>query len=387
MSERMSKGEIVLKELHVDKNVRQVVVIAVSICTVVMAVGASFLGYSVYKWRTSLFFGLVPEGISMSSSTEGWVVGMRERFILSRPSDVGAPAEMAQSSSDESTVALHLHNGLWSRVRVPVAMFGVFTVSADDAWASSPLHGLYHWDGKTWSKVPGTETIGGISSGWGGISMLSPSDGWAVSWGRIWHYTLGEWIDARNLLAEDSRDATLFSISMVSANDGWAVGLRGVILHYDGKLWKKVESPVSARDPHQAVDLKAVSMVSADEGWAIGTWDLGGHERSVILHYVGGKWTITYDNLDASLKTVAMVSPTEGWAAGTMTRSVTVGNVTTLNVGGTMLHYHDGRWTSARVPGNEDIIELSMGSPDDGWALTYDGLLHYHDGVWEQFSQ
>lgn len=93
MSERMSKGESVLKELNVDKNVRKVVVIAVSICTVVVAVGASFLGYSVYKWRTSLFFGLVPEGISMSSPTEGWVVGMREHFFFGKSS--GDPKDPA----------------------------------------------------------------------------------------------------------------------------------------------------------------------------------------------------------------------------------------------------------------------------------------------------
>lgn len=249
---------------------------ALIVCMVV-AVSASFLGYSVYKWRTSLFFGLVPEGISISSPMEGWVVGQREHFTLSRPSEASALATMEQQESDESTVALHLHNGHWSRVPVPTGLWDVSTVSENDAWASSLMDGLYHWDGATWSKATGTEAMGAISSGWGGISMLSATDGWAVSWGQIWHYTDGRWIDARNLIADGTGDFQLFGLTMVSANDGWAVGLWGVIMHYDGKVWKRVESPVASRNPHQAVSLTTVSMVSSDEGWAVGTWDTGGY--------------------------------------------------------------------------------------------------------------
>ncbi len=370
-------------------NMRKYVVIAVIVSMVVAVVGASFLGYSVYKWRTSLFFGFVPEGISISSPTEGWVVGQRERFILSRPSDTSARAEMGQQSSDESTVALHLHNGLWSRVPVPTGFWSVATVSADDAWASSLGEGLYHWDGTTWSKVPGTGAMGGISSGWGGISMLSATDGWAVSWGRIWHFTDGQWIDARNLVADGTGDIPLFAISMVSANDGWGVGFMGAIMHYDGKMWKEVESPVSERDPRQAVDLNTVVMVSSDEGWAVGTCSGCGGGRSFILHYASGRWTVTDGDMDADLKTLAMVSPNEGWAATPrIGRTVTVGNVyTAVNEGAKVLHYHDGHWTVERVPGDAAIEQLSMDSPSDGWALTYSGLLHYHAGVWEQFSQ
>lgn len=359
---------LLLKEL----NMRKYVVVAVIACTLV-AVCASFLGYTVYKWRTSLFFGLVPEGISMSSPTEGWVVGMRERFILSRPSDTSAHAAMEQQSSDESTMALHLHNGRWSRVPVPVGLWDVFTVSENDAWASSAGDGLYHWDGTTWSKEPGTEAMGNMMSGWGGISMLSATEGWAVKWGYIWHYSDGRWIDARNRIADGTGDIQLFGLTMVSANDGWAVGLGGVIMRYDGKVWKKVESPVASRYPHQAVGLTAVSMVSSDEGWSVGTSNLDGRVKSVILHYVGGRWTLTDDDMDADLKTLAMVSPSEGWAA----------TVTT----GAVLHYHDGHWTVAHVPGDSAIQHLSMDSPEDGWALTFNGLLRYHDGVWEQYSQ
>lgn len=367
---------------------RKRVMVAVIVWTIV-AVCASFLGYSVYKWRTSLFFGLVPEGISISSPTEGWVVGLREHFTLSRPSDTSAPVAMRQQGNDESTVALHLHDGHWSRVPVPIGFWGVFTVSENDAWASSAGDGLYHWDGATWSKVPGTKAMSNMRSGWSGISMLSATDGWAVDWGQIWHYTDGHWIDARNLIADGTGDFQLFGLTMVSANDGWAVGLRGVIMHYDGNVWKRVESPVAARDPHQAVNLTAVSMVSSDEGWAVGTWDMDGHVRSVILHYVGGRWTITDDNVNADLKTLAMVSPSEGWASSPISgQSMIVGNVTTGVSGlAAVLHYHAGRWTVVNIPGNEAIDQISMVSPEEGWGLTFSALLHYHDGVWDEFSQ
>lgn len=294
---------------------------------------------------------------------------------------------MMQSSSDESTVALHLHNGLWSRVPVPTALWNVFTVSADDAWASSSFDGLYHWDGTRWNKAPGTEAIDGLGSGSVGIYMLSATEGWAVSGKHLLHFTHGHWIDVSNLIPNDIGDVLLHSLSMASADDGWAVGSNG-ILHYDGKVWKRVESPLTPNQ-QEWVDLTGVAMVSHDEGWAVGRWYGEMESKSVILHYVGGRWTLTDGNVDGDLKTLAMVSPDEGWAATPrIARPVTVGNVyTAVNEGAKVFHYKSGHWVVERVPGEAAIEQISMDSPDDGWALTYGGLLHYHGGVWEQFSQ
>lgn len=366
-------------------NMRTCVVIVVIVSMVVVMVGASFLGCSVYRWRTSLFFDFVPEGISMISPTEGWVVGQQEHLILFRPLDRSARAAVGQRSGDGRTVALHLHNGRWSRVPVPTELFDVFTVSGHDAWASSLGYGLYHWNGSKWSKAPGTEAIESDS-----LFMLSATDGWAVG-KQFWHFTEGHWIDASDLIPNDIGNAGPFRLSMLSADDGWAVGEQGVILHYDGKLWKQVESPLVSDVPNQWASLNSISMVSPDEGWAAGEKyvGVGAKSASVILHYMDGKWTVARGNDGESVGALTMVSPSEGWAAiPAKWHVVTIGNFGTSFGGETeMLHYHDGHWTVVGFPGGEDIREISMGSPGDGWALTFSGLLHYHDGVWEQFSR
>ncbi len=372
-----------VKELNMRLNMRKYVVIAVIVSTVVVMVGGSILGYSVYKWRTSLFFDFVPEGISMISPTEGWVVGKHEHLILSRPLDRSARAAVGQQSGDGRTVALHLHNGRWSRVPVPTELWHVFTVSADDAWASSLGDGLYHWNGSTWSKAPGAEAIEPDS-----LFMLSATDGWAVQGRLFWHFTGGRWIDASNLLPNDMGNVGSFCLSMLSADDGWAAGERGVILHYDGKVWKQVESPLVSDDPNQWANLTSISMVSPDEGWAAGEKSVGSKSASVILHYRDGKWAVARENAGDSVRALTMVLPGEGWAAiPAKSQVVWIGNFGTAFRGKTeILHYHDGHWTAVGVPGDEDIEEISMGSPSDGWALTSIGLLHYHAGVWEQFA-
>lgn len=363
---------------------RKYVMIAVIVCTL-LAVSASFLAYGVYKLGSSLFSSYIPEGISMSSPTEGWVVGERVHLILSRPSDTSARAAMRQQSSGKSTVALHLHDGHWSRVPVPIGLTAVFTVSAHDAWASSAGDGLYHWDGETWSKAPGTEAIDSDS-----LFMLSATEGWAVG-KQFWHFTDGHWIDASDLIPNDIGNAGPFRLSMLSADDGWAAGETGVILHYDGKLWKQVETPLVSDVPNQWASLNSISMVSPDEGWAAGEKyvGVGAKSSSVILHYLDGKWSVAREGDGESVEALTMVSPSEGWAA-ILTKSPVViigNNGTASRVNNEILHYHDGQWTAAGVPGDEDIKEISMGSPDDGWALTYiSGFLHYHDGVWKAVS-
>jgi hypothetical protein len=152
-------------------------------------------------------------------------------------------------------------------------------------------------------------------------------------------------------------------------------------------------------------------MVSATEGWAVGSVSVNtdsatptpyistyGGDTSIILHYTGGTWRIAYTrptrtNTYVDLNTLAMVSPSEGWAAGQEEDDIPAGNsggmtgnvfdaVTTSYV----LHDVDGHWTKIEVP-DHGIDSLSMGSPDDGWAIAGNGLIHYHRGVWTEELQ
>jgi hypothetical protein len=116
----------------------------------------------------------VPSSVFMLSPTEGWVVG--------------SPGLDAPSS--DTGIALHLHNGKWSRITIPTLGFDrVFALSPSDVWALDSSTGFYHYDGSSWQLAPDNiarnpyEDLG-ISD----LHMLSPTEGWAVG-ARIWHYT------------------------------------------------------------------------------------------------------------------------------------------------------------------------------------------------------
>ena len=111
-------------------------------------------------------------------------------------------------------------------------------VSPTDGWAVGGSNQLLHWDGLAWNPVQG-----GFDWSYD-VEMLSATDGWIV--GGEWDpYYVGDPIIARWNGSTWSRLAnipgsTLRSVSMVSPSDGWAVGHGGTILHWDGVTWTQV---------------------------------------------------------------------------------------------------------------------------------------------------
>ncbi|HEY7358776.1 MAG TPA: zf-HC2 domain-containing protein, partial [Ktedonobacterales bacterium] len=175
------------------------------------------------------------------------------------------------------------------------------------------------------------------------ISMVSPTEGWAVGFATpadkpnaptavLMHYARGVWTRVQTAIHE-----RVSSVSMVSATDGWAVGEDGLVLHFDGKTWKQTASIASP--------LERVQMVSATDGWAIGTG---------IWHYNGHNWTA--QPLPASLNLgigpqqnnlyllgLSMLSASDGWAVGYLTYPSTE-IYPTIPPGGVILHYTGGHW-------------------------------------------
>jgi hypothetical protein len=127
-------------------------------------------------------------------------------------------------------------------------------------------------------------------------------------------------------------------------------------------------------------------MVSATDGWAVG------HAlyQAVILHYQGGQWQLADNPLTPTdtappstptdipptpgdtLTAMGMVSPDEGWALG-------YEGTTSL-----ILHYtRQGGWASVATPLRITFHSLSMTSASDGWAVgDRDEFVHYEDGAW-----
>jgi hypothetical protein len=156
--------------------------------------------------------------------------------------------------------------------------------------------------------------------------------------------------------------------------------------------------------------LTSVSMISPDLGWAVGG-SRGAGGQDIILHYVNGAWTIANTPTalsqrngepvtglakdipavllagqgEPALLNVSMASATEGWAMGLRS----------------MLHYHEGTWISVAYPvlpsGSPSPVpvmnSVAMLSPTDGWAVGSPNgytlgvgnngvVLHYLNGSW-----
>ncbi len=187
-------------------------------------------------------------------------------------------------------------------------------------------------------------------------------------------------------------NSTLDGVSMDSPTDGWAVGTvynqsngmgdsQNVLLaHYDGKSW--TASPNSAN--FKVGYLIGVSMDSADDGWAVGsTQDSPGAPlRGLLLHYTGGHWQAVGISSTgyAGGGTIHMVSADEGWLYAPIGAKTSPDHKTLL------LHYQGGTWhLVSSLPG--DVL-FSMLSATDGWAadIETDAIYHYQKGNWTQVA-
>ena len=167
-------------------------------------------------------------------------------------------------------------------------------------------------------------------------------------------------------------DVSLSGLSMVSATEGWAVGeqtdqrgtRQGLIYHYQAGVWKRDTVPSGSGV------FTRVWMLSPQEGWAVGFLDLQDRSEGQIYHYQDGVWEqYMFVPETRGLFGIQLLSPDEGWAVGGE---------------GTILHYHQGSWTSVLSPTSQDLFNILMLSPQEGWAVGFDTILHYQDGLWQE---
>ena len=263
-----------------------------------------------------------------------------------------------------------------------------------------------------------------------GISMVSPTEGWAV--GNTWmmvdsgsrtvrmdggnpvilHYQGGRWTPQPlpDFKSHFGCSATpticpalaLSSISMVSAQEGWAVGSTvlgpnadgitfPILLHYIGGAWTWVNE-------QQREAVSKVYMRSATDGWMLKGFINDGSQW-VAQHYDGHIWTPVSDPIFAGIAPNTLTETADGqvWISG-VDYSAPVGDGEDGNEPAVLLHYDGQHWTKIDPHvANARLIGLSFVSPTEGWAVgaqpnnkrgtayEADGIiLHYSNGVWQQ---
>ena len=100
----------------------------------------------------------------------------------------------------------------------------------------------------------------------------------------------GSWYDVESDVTQ-----TLNAVWVIASADVWAVG-DGVVAHYDGVEWARVEGGVLPQGSQNA-DWRSVSATAPDDVWIAGTQPQ--EDGPVLIHYDGEQWTTMLGNADA----------------------------------------------------------------------------------------
>jgi len=197
---------------------------------------------------------------------------------------------------------------------------GAVVISSTDVWVFGDqfqvggVLGTWHYDGRTWTHVPGQ---GGLNGG----SALSATSVWAFGGTHVSHFNGRTWTatSVASLLPPASpdhlNDPSVMAMYAQSPASVWAVGNGNteddggplVVLHFNGRSWSRVaESDVSGTEYFGQV---------APDGRG-GLWipvPAADGSASHLMHYSGGRLTAAVLPVAASRITVQAVA----WVPGT----------------------------------------------------------------------
>ncbi len=247
----------------------------------------------------------------------GWTVvpspnreyGIRlEDVVAIAEDDVWAVGWTGSNNFDDENIAMHTwrrHSTSWTIVPTPQPgdgidrLFAIDAAGPNDVWATgtygdfqgSYLSSIFHWDGTSWSIVAHPcHTYGGLT----GITVLSPTDVWAVGNATTCHYDGTTWRVVPSPQPRIEFDEIAYPLEDVSGagpKDVWAVGARVIDLpkrieyqaiaeHWDGSAWT-----LATFIP--GTQMLGVEAVAANDVWAVGTNAFG----PLIAHWDGSEWS------------------------------------------------------------------------------------------------
>jgi hypothetical protein len=239
-------------------------------------------------------------------------------------------------------------------------LMGMSTVSASERWKIIPL--------------PGTGTLNQLNSS----MALSASDAWAVgttglpdfnSQGVILHWDGRTWKRMRHPNPPTAVAVNLLGVAAASANDAWAVGRwadpvtltnKPLILHWDGSAWQLSGTPPSSNGG----TFQAVKAFASDDVWAVGQDGTG----TLAEHWDGQAWSVVPTPRLPSggdLTSVGGTSSTDIWAAGSFFDRK-------LQTHSLILHWDGNVWSISPSPDNgasSEIEGIAAIGPDNVWVV------------------
>jgi hypothetical protein len=226
--------------------------------------------------------------------------------------------------------ALERTGSTWTAMPLPITIGPVVAraSSASDVWVFGDF-GAARWNGTTWSAIP--------MSGASDAIVFGPADVWAFSRdGGISRYNGRSW-------SELPGSSSLVSGNALSPTSIWAGG-GTVIAHWNGRSWTRTS--VAKLIPSWA-PVSVVYAASADDVYAIANPTVD-NAPAYLLHWNGRAWS------NAATIPVGVLDPGEVTGDGS-------GGIWVDSLGAGIMHYSDGRLTTARLPiSGIDIKGLSL---------------------------
>ncbi len=305
-----------------------------------------------------------------------------------------APPRPAEAHPFAPTSHRRIEVGGWHEVPsgTTSTLFGIAAATRSDAWAVGESGMVLHWDGDVWA--PSESPLFDNAHLW---------DVWASPDGQVWVVgqepsEINSWGTHGIILHHDGRgwrkeavhsSHRLEGVSGSSETDVWAVGPSESV-HWDGERWSKhavacvkvastsaqrawcVDYPgrVFRRDGASWTPVPSEA-ISAKGIWAAGddeVWIAGGADG--IRHFDGTRWTTTgvsFDSVDA----IWGLGPHHIWAAG---REPMIEGVF-----GSVLHWNGHEWRRWNTTlDHAAVYALGGTATDDVWAVGVDGrILHF----------
>ena len=268
---------------------------------------------------------------------------------------------------------------------VPGSLNSIWGSRLDDAWAVGDAAVILHWNGLTWSRMPGPSvgtdknfhSVAGTGSDnvwvgtdrifkWNGTSwspaMLTtagsvyrslwfsgPQEVWLLGGSSVTKFdgiNLKDW--DISLPSEDggiTPDYGIMSIWGTSNNDITVVSLSNYVHRWNGSSWSQI-----------SVDLNEPSSMwgnKADDIWVAGL-------KGKLAHFTGAGWTNISCGTDSRLFSISGSGSNDVWAVG---------------ANGTVVHW-DGKSCSLVDSGTMASLDaIWLASPSQAWAAGQNGTI------------
>ena len=337
-----------------------------------------------------VFAALVVAGVARAAPTTGsaWTVAQSPNpggwgnivWALSARTDRDAWAVGAQATfTSNDPLALHWDGTSWTSVPVqsPVpdcedgniqwagnSLNDVDALAANDVWAVGGdcwgIHTLAeHWNGSSWSIVPGAQVPAGEWATLYGVEAVSGSNVWAVGYAGSESPLMEHWNGQAWSIVSVPGQGYLGDMASTGPTDVWAVGSSStgpLVEHFNGSQWSV------AAVPHPAGgNLDSVTALSPTNVWAVGSQGLSG-SRTLAMHYDGKAWQVVPSpnvsklaNADNTLRGVAATAPNDVWAVGMYQNEQTA-----IHQHRTLIeHWNGTSWSIASSPSPGHSSELN----------------------------